>query len=110
MELCLNSGRNVSAEGSADALADFIRSVGGSVKFKYRNVPAVAASIPIGELANVGAFSGVTKVEKDRMMYLTDQLEDGKNAATPVSPGSDALNILTPSPRPTKSASRTSRR
>ena len=75
----------IQATGSTDALVSFIQSIGGSVKFKYRNVPAVAASIPVDELANVGAFRGVTKVEKDRMVYLTGTFEDGKNAENSLS-------------------------
>ena len=53
----------VLADGSTDALVEFIGSIGGTVRFQYRNVPAVAASIPIGAAADVGGFAGVAKVE-----------------------------------------------
>ena len=75
----------IQAQGSTDALVSHIRSIGGSVKFQYRNVPAVAASVPAGELANVGAFPGVTKVERDRLFYLADPTAGDLDKALPVS-------------------------
>jgi hypothetical protein len=72
------------AEGSTDALVAHIQSLGGTVSFQYRNVPAVAATIPAGALAQVSRFAGVMSVQKDPMVYL-DDTELGKNAANPMS-------------------------
>lgn len=75
----------VQTDGSIDALVAHIQSLGGTVNFQYRNVPALAASVPVEQLGAVGSFSGVTQVEKDRVVYLTDELDTGKNAAHPMS-------------------------
>jgi hypothetical protein len=72
------------ADGSTDALVAHVRAIGGTVKFQYRNVPAVAAEIPAGALADVAGFAGVTSVHKDPIVYLTDDLDEGKNAANPL--------------------------
>jgi subtilisin family serine protease len=69
------------ADGPTDALVAHIRSVGGTIKFKYRNVPAVAASIPADRMDEVAGFTGVTKVEKDRMICLHDEAYGNKNSA-----------------------------
>lgn len=69
----------VLTDGSPGALADHIAGLGGTIKFQYKNVDAVAASIPADKLGQVTTFSGVTKVEKDRMVYLTDQPEVGED-------------------------------
>jgi hypothetical protein len=63
----------IQTDGSAAALAQHIRSLGGTVNFQYRNVPAVAASIPADKLGAVSAFNGVSHVEKDRIVTLDDQ-------------------------------------
>ena len=72
-------------DGSTDDLATHIRSLGGTVKFQYRNVPALAAAIPASRMDAVAGFSGVTKVEKDSMVYLHDGPDTGKNAVHPLS-------------------------
>jgi serine protease AprX len=79
------------AEGSTDALVAHIQSLGGTVKFQYRNVPAVAATIPAGTLAEVSGFSGVTSVQKDQMVYLTEGLDSGKNAGHPMSYAAEGI-------------------
>ena len=60
----------VLAEGSTDALVAHIESLGGTVRFQYRNVPAVAATIPAGTLGQVSGFAGVKTVHKDQMVSL----------------------------------------
>ncbi len=75
----------VVAEGSTDALVGHIRSLGGTVKYQYRNAPVVAATIPADKLSQVASFAGVTKVEKDTMVYLDDGLAGGKNDGQPLS-------------------------
>jgi hypothetical protein len=72
-------------DGSIDALVARIEALGGAVTYQYRNVTAVAASVPADKVREVAAFAGVTNVEKDRMVYLTDVLEDGKNDQNPMS-------------------------
>lgn len=58
------------ADGPTDTLVAHITSLGGTIKFQYRNVPAVAAAIPADRISAVAGFPGVTGVEKDRMMRL----------------------------------------
>lgn len=65
----------VQTEGSISALARHIRSLGGTVNFQYRNVPAIAASIPADQFAAVASFNRVSYVEKDTTVTIDDQLE-----------------------------------
>ena len=84
------------AEGSTDALVAHIQSIGGTVNFQYRNVSAVAATIPAGALAEVSRFAGVTSVQKDSMVYLDDGPESGKNGANPMAyvvDGSEGVEV-----------------
>ena len=71
------------ADGNTDDLVAFIQSVGGTVKFQYVNVPAVAAAVPAGEFEAVAGFPGVLEVEKDGLVSLDEALDGGKNAAHP---------------------------
>jgi serine protease AprX len=68
------------AEDTTDALVAHIKSLGGIIKFQYRNVPAVAAAIPADQISAVAGFSGVTRVEKDRTMKLHDRPFSGNDA------------------------------
>jgi hypothetical protein len=63
------------AKGSTNKLVKHIKGLGGTVNFQYRNVPAVAATIPIESFGEVASFSGVTSIEKDSMVYLEDEIE-----------------------------------
>lgn len=62
----------IQTEGPPDAVASLVRSLGGKVKFRYQNVPAVAVSIPAASLPEVSKLKQVIKVEKDRMVNLHD--------------------------------------
>jgi hypothetical protein len=75
----------IQTQGSAKKLAKHIRSLGGTVNFQYKNVPAVAATVPADKLGQVASFKGVTKIEKDRPIYLADRSPEGKNAGNPMS-------------------------
>ena len=70
----------VQTSGSTADLAEKILALGGSVNVSYRNLDAVAATIPISELGNLKRAEGITKVERDRMMYLTDLPAAGKES------------------------------
>lgn len=59
----------IQTDGATGALADHIQSVGGTVRFAYRNIPAVAASIPADKVREVIGFSGVTRYERDKMVF-----------------------------------------
>ena len=59
----------IQTDGPTSALVDKIEAVGGTVKYAYRNIPAVAASIPAAKVAEVISFQGVTRYEKDKMVY-----------------------------------------
>jgi len=56
--------------GPAGKLAKHIRDLGGQVRFQYKNVPGVAATIPTEVLDEVSQFPGVNLVEKDTMVSL----------------------------------------
>ncbi|MCL7455419.1 MAG: S8 family serine peptidase, partial [Anaerolineae bacterium] len=73
----------VLAEGSTDALVAHIESLGGTVRLQYRNVPAVAATIPAGTLGQVSGFAGVLSVHKDLLVSLPKDM--GTNRGYPAS-------------------------
>lgn len=60
----------VLTDGSASELATHIQGLGGQVRFQYKNVPGVAATIPADALADITQFPGVNLVEKDTMVSL----------------------------------------
>ncbi|HEY74906.1 MAG TPA: S8 family serine peptidase [Thermoflexia bacterium] len=66
----------IQTDGSVDALLDFIVSIGGTVSFRYKNVPVVAASVPVDQTRALAGFPGVTLIEKDEMVYLPDDVGD----------------------------------
>ena len=70
--------------GSVEALIAKIVSLGGTVSIRYENVTAIAASIPADQLAAVANFSGVSKIEKDKIVNLFDETEAG-NGRHPLS-------------------------
>ncbi len=80
------------AEGSTAALVAHIQSLGGTVKFQYRNVSAVAASVPADKLWAVASFPGVTNLEKDVMVYLADEPASGMKGAHPMSYVAEAVD------------------
>jgi subtilisin family serine protease len=59
----------IQTDGPTSALIDKIEAVGGTVKYAYRNIPAVAVSIPATKVAEVIDFQGVTRYEKDKLVY-----------------------------------------
>ena len=71
------------ADGPTDKLVAHIRSIGGSIKFQYRNVPAVAAAIPAERVGAVAGLPDVIKVEKDRMMKLHERPFSANDAVHP---------------------------
>jgi len=75
----------IQANGDTNALVAHIQSLGGTVRFQYRNVPVVAATIPVDQMEALASFPGVTLIEKDGMVYLEDGPDSGKNADNPMS-------------------------
>ncbi len=75
----------IQTDGSSEKLLEYIRSVGGEVTIRYRNVNAFAARVPVEALAKVATLEGVDRVSKDRMMYMTDTVAGGKNSSNPES-------------------------
>ncbi len=71
------------AKGSTDALVSQIEAAGGTVKYQYKNVPAVAAEIPASQWDVVSTLPGVVKVEKDSIVYLDDDPTYGKSHGAP---------------------------
>ena len=67
----------IQTDGSTDDLVDSIQSLGGTVRFQYQNVPAVAASVPAAQMTAVANLVGVVKVEKDSILHLHDDPELG---------------------------------
>jgi hypothetical protein len=60
------------AEGPTDDLVSMVTLLGGVVNIKYKNVPAVAASIPAETLGQIAHFGGVSSVQKDVIVELPD--------------------------------------
>ena len=65
----------VLTSGDPASVAAGIRAMGGRVSLVYKNVPALAASIPRGQLAALGALAGVVGVQKDAMISLPPPFE-----------------------------------
>lgn len=83
----------IQTEGSTQALVDAIRAQGGTVRFRYQNVGAVAASIPQDRLAAISRLAGVTTVEKDVMLSLPDPEHEGRPLAYEVL-AADDIGVL----------------
>ena len=49
-----------------------VRGMGGSVKYRYRLVPAIAATLPEPAISALAANPRVTRVELDRQMRAMD--------------------------------------
>lgn len=75
----------VQTDGSTDALVAAIESIGGTVRFQYRNVPAVAATVPVDRLAAVGRVAGVSTIEKDQLIYLPGESPGAQDPVHPMS-------------------------
>lgn len=62
----------VQSEGSPDAVVRWVESVGGKVNVRYKNVTALAVSVPSDKLAALKAVAGVKRVDRDRIITLED--------------------------------------
>lgn len=71
-------------EGSQQAVVNAVQAAGGEVRFDYQNVPALAVTLDSAEMPNIANLSGVIRIEKDRIVNLTDELEGGKNNGQPM--------------------------
>ncbi|HLE14581.1 MAG TPA: S8 family serine peptidase [Anaerolineales bacterium] len=69
----------VQVEGSRQPVVNQVNALGGSVRFSYKNVPAMVVALPAGKLQELANTSGVIKVEKDRMMSLGDTQPGKRN-------------------------------
>ena len=65
-----------------DRVVERVRSVSGSVRHQYRNIDAIAATIPVTELAAFEAMPEVVAIEKDREIRL-GRLRSDLEAAGP---------------------------
>ena len=68
----------VQSSGSIEALVEQIEALGGTVNLVYKNVPAVAISLPGEQLGALTEAPGVTWVEKDRLISLDDSSSNSK--------------------------------
>jgi subtilisin family serine protease len=64
------------ADRSTKTLVKQIKSLGGSVSQQYKNVTAIAATIPADKLGFVATLGGVTSVQKDEIVYLPEETDD----------------------------------
>lgn len=62
----------IQTSGSAKVLARQVRSLGGEVHIVYRNISAIAASIPLGKFNQLAKLPGVTSVQKDLRVRLPE--------------------------------------
>lgn len=73
----------VESDGSIDELVESVQSFGGEVLLQYQNVPAVAVTIPAEMLDELSSLPGVVEIDKDQMVYLADDLGEGKASTEP---------------------------
>ena len=73
----------IQTDGGTLAVARSIKKLGGQINYSYQNVPVLAATIPAEVLPSVYQLPGVTKVAKDRLVYLGDGSDlEGKTRPT----------------------------
>ncbi len=68
-----------------DSVMARVRSVNGVVRYEYRNIDAIAATIPVARLAAFEAMPEVVAIEKDREIRLSKLRGDleGTEPSTP---------------------------
>lgn len=64
------------ADSSIDAVVDKVLALGGTINHQYRNVPAVAATLPAEKVGLIASLAGVSSVQKDRLVELPESSED----------------------------------
>ncbi len=57
-------------EGDAEALVAQIEALGGRISIQYKNVNALAATVPSNQIAALRSLANVTSVEKDVLVTL----------------------------------------
>lgn len=65
----------VKTDGNTQAVSSFVKSIGGSVNYAYKNVPVVAVTIPAAKFKDLLGHNGVLKVVKDRPVFLTEEMK-----------------------------------
>lgn len=99
----------IQTDGTTLAVARSIKKHGGRINFSYKNVPVLAATIPADVLLSVYQLPGVTKVAKDRLVYLGDGSDlEGKTRPTNFSV-KDTSGVIVKSIHPATIESSTSR-
>lgn len=83
----------IQVDGPVDNLVAHIRGRGGTVRFQYDNVNAVAVSVPNDEVAALQNVTGVTLVEKDRIVELPKPMQNGRPMTYEVQAG-DLVDLL----------------
>ncbi|HET7401994.1 MAG TPA: S8 family serine peptidase [Usitatibacter sp.] len=58
----------IQCASTCDAAAAAVAQLGGSVSIKYRNIPAIAASLPAEAVVDLAAAAGVKAIAKDVIM------------------------------------------
>ncbi len=99
----------IQTDGTTLAVARSIKKHGGRINYSYQNVPVLAATIPADVLLSVYQLPGVTKVAKDRLVYLGDGSDlEGKTRPTNFSV-KDTSGVIVKSIHPATIESSTSR-
>ncbi|KAA3657162.1 MAG: T9SS C-terminal target domain-containing protein [Calditrichaeota bacterium] len=62
----------VSVEKPYANVISHVQSIGGTVKFEYKNINAIAISVPRGELDALNRFEGISNWSKDQQMKLPE--------------------------------------
>lgn len=70
----------IQTEQSTDTLVAGIEQIGGKVRTKYRNIKAVATTVPANQLAALSALPGVTRVARDILVSLPEEDPNLKSA------------------------------
>jgi serine protease AprX len=62
----------IQTRGSRGAVLNKIKKLGGEISYVYKNVPVMAATIPAEKFKIVANLPHVTKLAKDRLVYLDE--------------------------------------
>lgn len=86
------------SSSTVDQVSAHIASLGGTVRFRYRNLSAIAARVPTVKLKALGALGGVSKVERDIFIDLPDTRRDGDHPMAFEVAGSEGFEVTAVDP------------
>jgi hypothetical protein len=90
----------IQTDGATSRVAKSLKKMGGEISFRYKNVPVLAATIPVVGIQALIEHPHVVKVAKDRLVFLSDDgdfKDDSRPLHVAANDGSEQLvNSFTP--------------